>query len=294
MSTQSADITVLAANYNNGPFLRPFIRSILESEVLPRRIIIVDDGSTDESRSILGEYVSDPRFNIVYLPNNLGFANALNKGIELIETAYLLRADPDDLLLPDRIGEQWRFLEAHPGLSGVGCNVEYFSSKTGQRILSSNFPQGPEAIYRAYRRGLHGMQHPGILIRTEALGDLRYRQETVPAEDYDLFARMVAAGHRFDNIPKVLYRMRIHTGSVSSNLKFSTIHKTFQLRQEIFGASTLLLQQFLYYFHMLAYRRGMLSNTRWKRWLWFGLSALLRPRSLTKRIIKTRIALKEF
>lgn len=288
MNKEIADITVLAANYNNGPYLRHFIESILASKVLPRSILIVDDGSTDESRDILGEYVADPMFNIVFLPNNEGFGHALNHGIERISTKYILRADPDDLFLPERIGEQWQYLEAHPGLSGIGCNVEYFQGRANRRILNSRFPTGKEAVDDAYRRGLHGIQHPTALLRTEALGSLRYRQENVPAEDYDLFARMVAAGHRFDNLPQVLYRMRIHSGSASSNLNFSTIHKTFQLRKEIFGRSTSLIRQRAYYLHILAYRRGLLCHHRLFRFVWFLLSALLRPSVISKRILRVK------
>ncbi|HRY97601.1 MAG TPA: glycosyltransferase [Bacteroidales bacterium] len=285
---ETADITVLAANYNNGPYLQEFIRSILASEVLPRCILIVDDGSTDASRAILEGYRKDPRFDIVLLEHNEGFARALNHGLDRVSTSYILRADPDDILLPGRIGTQWRFLEAHPELSGVGCNVEYVESGSGRRILGSNFPSGPGAVDRAYRKGQHGMQHPTVMLRSAALGGVRYHQETVPAEDYDLFARLVAAGCRFDNIRGILYRMRIHERSASSNLKFTTIHKTFRLRKEIFGKDTPWLKQFIYFLHMRAYRNGLLAGNRPGRYAWFLVSALLRPASLLERLMKQR------
>lgn len=279
-----ADASILAANYNNGRFLRAFINSIMASRVLPSRIIIVDDGSTDESRAVLDEFKNNPLLHCIYLKKNQGFANALNAGMEAVDTVYVLRADPDDRFLPDRIAAQLHMLETHPALSGVGCNVVYFRDTDNASILHSAFPEAEKMVDETYRRGEHGMQHPSIAFRTKALQQYRYRQETVPAEDYDLLARMVKDGHRFANLPDILYEMRIHTASVSSSLKKSTIQKTFALRDAIFDTKTSSFHQERYFLHMRHYRKALLSTNPLARSCHLVLAAFFFPEKLLKRI----------
>ena len=288
MEKKTADISILAANYNNGRYLNDFITSILDSEVLPARIIIVDDGSSDNSQEILHTWESHSRTHFLFLPDNEGFGHALNHGLDLVDTKYIMRADPDDIFLPQRIGKQVNFLESHPELSGVGCNVEYFHSESGKTLIESNFPLAPDAVCLAYERGEHGMQHPSVTLRASAMAGFRYKQENVPAEDYDLFARMVAAGHRFGNLPEVLYRMRIHTASASSNIRFSTIRKTYALREEIFGQKTSILRQRMYFYHIFCYRRGLLDSNPIRKTLWFGISVFFYPGKLLRRILASQ------
>jgi glycosyltransferase involved in cell wall biosynthesis len=280
---KKADASILAANYNNGRFLRAFINSIMASRVLPSRIIIVDDGSTDESRAVLDEFKDNPLLHCIYLEKNQGFANALNAGLERVDTAFVLRADPDDRFLPDRIAAQIHFLETHPELSGAGCNVMYFRDKDNASLWHSAFPEAEKMVGETYRRGEHGMQHPSIAFRTKALQQYRYRQETVPAEDYDLLARMVKDGHRFANLPDILYEMRIHTASVSSSLKMDTIRKTFALRDAVFGTKTASIHQLGYFLHIRHYRKALLSTHKAARFGYLLLSALFYPGKLLKR-----------
>ena len=279
-----ADASILAANYNNGRFLREFIDSIMASRLLPSRIIIVDDGSSDESRAVLDDLKNNPLLHCIYLEKNQGFANALNAGLEAVDTAYVLRADPDDRFLPDRIAAQIQFLETHPELSGAGCNVMYFRDKDNASLWRSAFPEAEEMVGETYRRGEHGMQHPSIAFRTKALQQYQYRQETVPAEDYDLLARMVKDGHRFANLPDILYEMRIHTASVSSSLKKSTIQKTFALRDAIFDKNTSPFHQERYFRHMRHYRKALLSTNTIARSCHLALAIFFYPEKLLKRI----------
>src|SRR5690606_31416504 len=104
MKNMVADVDIVCANYNNGPFLRDFFDSILASTVRPQSIIFVDDGSTDGSLDICEDYVERiPELQVVVLADNVGFANALNIGLSHARAKYILRIDPDDILNPRRI-----------------------------------------------------------------------------------------------------------------------------------------------------------------------------------------------
>jgi glycosyltransferase involved in cell wall biosynthesis len=279
-----ANVAVVAANYNNGPFLRAFIHSILASTMLPEQIIIVDDGSTDHSQKILKELKNIPTATFIFSEKNEGFANALNKGIAAVKTAYIMRADPDDLLHTSRIEKQYEFLQAHPEICGVGCNVEYFHVEIVRKLNRSNFPIGTEAVKKAYMKGEHGLQHPTIMMKADVLKEFPYHQNQFPAEDYDLFARLIASGYQFTNLREVLYTMRIHKSSISSNLKFATIKKTFKLRKELFGIRTSILKQITYFFHILTYRHYLLEQNMIKKGLFLFVSIVCNPQKLYKRL----------
>ena len=279
-----ANVAVVVANYNNGRFLRAFIQSILASTMLPEQLIIVDDGSTDRSRKILKELKNIPRATFIFSEKNEGFANALNKGIAAVKTAYIMRADPDDLVLPSKIEKQYEFLQAHPEICGVGCNVEYFHVETVRKLNRSNFPIGTEAVKKAYLKGEHGLQHPTIMMKAEVFKEYPYHQNQFPAEDYDIFARLIAQGCKFSNLSEVLYRMRIHPDSVSSRLKYETIQKTFLLQDELFGIRTSKLKQKTYFYHIHFYRRYLLNRNIMKRACFLLLSIMFYPQKLVKRI----------
>ena len=92
-------VSVVTANYNNGQYLIEYLDSLMASSVLADEIIIVDDGSTDDSKEIISRAVrSNTRITPIYLHENVGFANALNIGVERATSAYILRLDPDDFI----------------------------------------------------------------------------------------------------------------------------------------------------------------------------------------------------
>lgn len=110
-------ITLLVANYNNGPYLRECIESVLAQTCSSWRCIIVDDASTDESAEIYAEYADEPRIRVEYNPQNLGFIGTLKRLISLAETNLLGLLDPDDALTEDAIQIM---LAAHETYSDAG------------------------------------------------------------------------------------------------------------------------------------------------------------------------------
>lgn len=280
---ENHSVALIAANYNNGTFLNEFIDSILSSSVLPAQVIIVDDGSTDNSQEILSQYIDKKPFEIVLFKENTGFANALNTAIGRVTSAFTLRADPDDLLHPLKIEKQLDFLLQNPDIAGVGCNVEYFHSESRKMLHTSNFPLSPDEIRKAYQKGEHGLQHPAVMIRSEVLKQFCYHQSSVPAEDYELFASMVKSGYKFQNLKEALYKMRIHPASSSSKISFSTIRKTYSLRNEIFGRKASLSRQLMYYLYIRNYRNYMLSVNPLRKYICLFIAIFCYPSKLMKR-----------
>lgn len=283
MTKPIADVSIIAANYNNGRYLDAFIKSVMASTMLPRELIIVDDGSTDNSNEVLASHAGLPFLKSIIFKENRGFTDALNAALAAASAKYIMRADPDDLLLPARIHTQFTFMEENPEVDVLGCNVIYFRDKDEAPLNVSNFPLQHREIAARYRKGEHGLQHPTAFARASVYKAYRY-QEIFPAEDYEIFARMIRDGRTFANLPAPLYRMRIHTGSSTSNLQQAHIAQTFQFRDKIFGTATSRWKIWTYYQHIRHYRKSKLANNPITKYAHLLLSVLCYPQKLISRL----------
>ncbi len=279
----TVDVSVIVPNYNNGRYLTAFVNSVLSSTVEPRQLIIVDDGSTDNSGKVLDSFSMLDFLQVIRFEKNLGLTAALNAALDVSFGKYVMRADPDDLLLPERIRLQFEFMEANPGVDVLGCNVVYFNSETGRDINISNFALKSSLIQKAYKKGEHGIQHPTAFVKGEVYRSYRY-QKIFPGEDYEIFSRMVKDGRSFANLPQILYRMRVHAGSSTSNLKIDFIRNTFMFRDRIFRTKTPEYRIHGYYLHILYYRKFQNADNPVLKYFFLMISAALYPRKLLKRI----------
>lgn len=280
----TCDVSILCANYNNAQYLGEFIGSILKSTLLPIEIVIIDDGSTDNSCAIIEDYKNKfGNLCLFKLDQNIGFANALNEGLEHITGTYVLRVDPDDIIAPERIEQQCTYLKNNPSVDIVGSNVSYFVDSVEDSQRRSNFPQSHRSIVQKYLEGSHGLVHGGVMMKSDILKDNRYRQECVPAEEYDLFSRLLSKGFRAHNLPDSLTYVRIHDRSVSNDMPFNTVKKTLLLREEIWGIKTSSIYTVKEYIARSLYRRSLRKGNPYKLLL-LAIVSILKPKSALMRL----------
>ena len=280
-----ADLTIIVANYNNADFLEAFLQSVNNSEMLPKELVIVDDGSTDRSPEVLERFSSLPYLRTIFFEKNKGFTAALNSALEAATAKYIMRADPDDLIRPQRIRKQLEYLEENHEIDVLGSNASYFESATGKVINDSNFPIGSLNIKSAFQKGEHGVLHATVCAKAEVYKRYRY-QPYSPGEDYELFARMIRDGVRFENLHESLYMVRIHTGSSTSNISYEAIARTFHFRDQIFGTRTGKTRIWFYYHYIRSYRNYQLSENLFKKYGNLFLAIICYPSKLIKRIIQ--------
>jgi glycosyltransferase involved in cell wall biosynthesis len=203
-------VTVLLPVYNGERHLRAAVESILAQTFECYELLLIDDGSTDGTDAICRSF-TDPRIRVVRHEKNRGLVSALNSGIDLISTKYVARMDADDVALPERLARQVAFLEARTDIAACGSwMVELVDGRLWDVMRR---PTGHYLRQIAWRPV--PIFSPTACLRTEVLGQLRYRADYVHAEDYDLWLRL-CSNHRIDNVPAVLLRYRIHPASVSS------------------------------------------------------------------------------
>jgi glycosyltransferase involved in cell wall biosynthesis len=274
---------IISANFNNSKFLVNYFDSILNSTNLPTAIIIVDDCSTDNSVDIIKSYFDKIRIKLIVNKRNMGFANSLNIALGLLTEPLFARLDPDDSVHPQRFSIQLKYLIENPEVSILGTNVNYILN--GVLKKSSDVLLCENAIAYSIRKGILPVIHGTIMGRTEALMDFKYKQEFVPAEDYDLFAFIVSKGLKIANLIDAITFVTIHENSVSNDLKLVTIRKRFMLAKRYFNFEKTFFGIYFEYLHQRNYRRYLFENSM-KRYFYLFISALTMPIKTLKKILK--------
>jgi glycosyltransferase involved in cell wall biosynthesis len=215
MSQQSPLISVLMPTYNCRPFLAESIDCILAQTVGDFELIIVDDGSTDDSQSLLAEYAKhDPRIRAVRQPN-AGVGTALNTALDLARGKYLARMDADDRTPPNRFAEQIQFLDDHKEITVVGGWHRTFGtpdSKTYEFPTDAGHLKA-SLIFRI------PISHPTVMMVHQPFKENSWRYDTRKRypEDYQLWVT-IAEHHELANLPKIYLDYRVWPSSVSQNL----------------------------------------------------------------------------
>ncbi|KPK84166.1 MAG: hypothetical protein AMS27_10720 [Bacteroides sp. SM23_62_1] len=289
LSKPKVNVSIVTANYNNCEFLDDYFKSILNSTVLPKEIIFVDDKSSDNSLAVIKKYENVDILKLIPLSENLGFANALNIGIENASGSYIMRLDPDDYIVADKIEKQYDFLIKNPHIDILGTDVFYYNENRKKIIFISNFPKTYEKIKRYYQRGDHGMFHTTVMGKTSLFKKFLYRQEYYPAEDYDIFSRMVSQGIRMENLNEALTYYRIHSGNLSVTQLSKTINFTFQLCEEVFNIHTHKVIRIKVYLQRFFYRKFLSSHGRLSGIIFIIIAGIFNIRAGIRRIIKNFI-----
>lgn len=205
-------VSILMPVYKTAPYLREAMDSILSQTFTDFELIILNDCSPDNADEILDTY-TDSRIVRYKGEKNVGLSNILNVGLGKARGEYIARMDSDDLSMPDRLQIQLDYLASHPDVDLVSAGMQLFGAKDEVWIREQN----PEKVK------IEALFHSPILhassmwrrMRFED-NDLRFRQEMVPSEDYDLWTRAMVKGLKLVNLRQVLYRYRIHQAQATT------------------------------------------------------------------------------
>lgn len=223
----SPRISVLMAVYNGGSLLGPAIESILRQSEKQFELLIVDDGSTDDSVATI-ERFKDPRIRLIRHDTNQGLAASLNTGLAEVRGEYIARLDADDLALADRLAKQADYLDRHPDIGLLGSNA-VFVDEAGHRIDQSDHPRSPLAV-RWTSLLQNPFIHSTVMMRRSLLMDnaLRYDAQMTTTQDYDLWLRCLAHSDGA-NLAEPTILFRIHGASISSRRPDIQLHNTISL-----------------------------------------------------------------
>jgi len=210
-------VSVVLPCYQAEAFVGDALDSLLGQSYAHLEILALDDGSTDGTRGILeGAAAADARVRVLVNGENRGLIATLNRGVTEARGEFIARMDADDLALPRRFERQVGYLVDHPDVGVLGSGAELIDE--GGRSVGRLAPRclGTEAAGFMVLLATP-VAHPTLLARSEVMRLHAYSGEAraLHTEDYELLTRVSAAGVGIANVPHVLLRRRIHSGSVS-------------------------------------------------------------------------------
>jgi len=221
-------VSVIMANYRGAAYLGAAIASVLRQSMAALELIVVDDGSADDSVALAQSFADrDARVRVVETERNGGPAAARNLGLALARGTWVAVMDSDDLMHPARLERMLR-AAARTGADMVADDMIFFGASlppAGRSLLGAAAPQEPMTVSPAMmlQAGMPGRGVPPLgylkpLIRHAAIGDIRYDTALRIGEDHDFYMRLLLAGVRFVVIPEALYQYRRHGSSISHRL----------------------------------------------------------------------------
>lgn len=213
MDTKLPKVSVIMPVYNGDKYIKEAIDSILAQTFTDFELIIINDGSTDQSVRIIESY-TDARIKLVQNDKNMGLSITRNKGLRLAQGEYIANLDCDDVTYPTRLEKQVDFLDRNTDYGLIGSYIETVD-KNGQIIENStwSFPASAQEIPTILFFANYFAQS-ATMIRKSALPTTLYREDLPPAEDYDLWIR-IAEKSKVWNLQEVLTQIRNHGENTS-------------------------------------------------------------------------------
>lgn len=220
-------VSILMPVYKTAPYLKEAMDSMLSQTFKDFELIVLNDCSPDNADEILDTY-DDPRIVRFKGETNMGLSNVLNTGMDMARGQYIARMDSDDISLPDRLEVQVKYMEEHPDIDLCSCGMKMFGAKDDVWIRDAD----PEKV-KVTALFFSPILHASSIWRKESFDKhgLRFRQEMVPAEDYDMWCRALSKGLKLVNLPNVLYRYRIHPSQATTQTEKSRL-KCREIQQE--------------------------------------------------------------
>lgn len=214
--------------YNAEEYIAECIQSIIEQTYQNYELIVIDDGSTDNSVSVV-ESFNDKRISLIRSSHN--YIASLNLGLQRSSGKYIARMDADDRMFPSRLAEQVATMESHPSICVCASYMEVMGS---QQITNSGI-QGFIQDVKAMLLLGNFIAHPTTMIRSEYLKKTGhyYKPEYIYAEDYKLWVDIALEGGAFYIIPKPLIEYRISKSQVSSIYSDIQANATLRIKNEL-------------------------------------------------------------
>jgi glycosyltransferase involved in cell wall biosynthesis len=218
-------LAVLLPTYNAALYINESIDSILNQTYADFDLFVYDDCSTDNTEVLIQSY-KDSRVHYIKNQENLGIAKTLNKGLEalLYQYNYIARMDADDWAYPERFKKQLDYLEHHKDIVLCGTQGDWIKDMALNPKSGWEYPVRHDYI-KYYLLFAATFGHSSLIIRSDFLkkNALRYNEEIVTCEDWDLWIRVIKLGKAV-NLPDFLMKYRILNESNHRSLEKKTQH----------------------------------------------------------------------
>jgi glycosyltransferase involved in cell wall biosynthesis len=219
MSAKTLLLSVFIPAFNAENYVREAVESALDNGCTDLEVVVVDDGSTDNTAAIV-ESIRHPALRLLRNPANLGIAVTRQQSVAHLHGRHMALLDADDIALPGRFASQVDRLESTDGPDIIGGAIECFGDATGTVAFFTT-----DAQIRASLLFNTSLANPAVTMKLAPLreGLIRYAPDVGVAEDYALWVDAMRAGLRFENLAAPVTRYRRHRDSLTATLSFDEI-----------------------------------------------------------------------
>ena len=214
--TSPPSVSVVVPSYNHAQFVASTLRSIVNQTLQPAKLLVIDDGSTDESQNVIASVLKDcPVACELITRENRGLSATLNQGLELTGGDYFAYLSSDDIWLADFLEARIKLLGSRPKAVLAYGNAYFIDEKNRIVDCTADWAPYKDGEVRDMLLKTIGPMSPTVLYRRESLERYGWN-ESASLEDYELYLRLSLEGEfAFD--PRVLSAWRSHEKNTSWN-----------------------------------------------------------------------------
>lgn len=198
-------ISILIPTYNTAHKIGRCLDSAVNQTYKNIKIIVLDDGSTDNTESVVIDYVRKYD-NVFYHKNekNMGRGYSRNKILDLSDTKLSCWLDSDDYMSLDKIAVQYDYFINNPECNFLATPMMCLMSEDTMKPGYSNY-DFIKNVNLSNLRGVNHIPHPTVMFKTEIAKNLRFNENMNREEDWDFYIRLYENGLKVDVIPQLLY-----------------------------------------------------------------------------------------
>lgn len=274
-------VSVIIPVYNGARFIKKAVESVEKNTFKDFEIILVDDGSKDESKKTCFKIVKKYK-NIRFFPfvKNKGLSHSLNFALTQAKGRYIARLNQDDTMTKDRLLNQVTFLEKNNEYVVVGGKVQLVDEKN--RLIETISPPLTDEEIRKSWLILNPFYDPDVMYRKDAyLKTTGYDQIFYPADDYHMWYQMGKFG-KLANLDKVVTKVLIHDKAATLRSLRLLIKKTWEVH--LWAKNNVQKPSFLVYIYWLSqYWLGMILPIKLVFAVYLVIKKLVYWRSLSGR-----------
>lgn len=204
-------VSVLMPVHNGAAYVDEAIESVVRQTCVDWELIVVDDGSTDDTPEKLAAWARRDARVIVLSPGRLGLVGASNAAVNAARGRYLARLDSDDIAAPTRLARQLAYMDRRPEVVVLGGGIRLFGERSGWL-----FPPLTDWGCRGRLLFENCFAHSTVMIRRDSVRASMplYEASSEFAEDLALWLKLASCG-RYANMPRVLASYRVHQRQIS-------------------------------------------------------------------------------
>lgn len=231
-------VTVIVPAYNHEKYIETALRSVFAQTYHPFELIVIDDGSKDNTREVVRSLKRDFDFQFIENENNLGLTKSLNRALAFAKGKYISILAGDDCWLPEKTSIQVPFMEQNPDVAACSGNVKKID-KNGDPFNPHTDRKVSSISYRSFEDCMTlRVQFPAIvtLVRKDVLLQIGGYDENFVMEDIPLWLRLTSTGWKIAVLPELLGYYRIHGAPVSLSNNYAKMYDSYMRLFELYRA----------------------------------------------------------